>query len=770
MKKILIIEDDRILMETASDFLKEEGFEVIPAYDGSEGVHAAETSQPDLILCDIYMPNIDGYQVFAKLQSGIQTSQIPFIFMTAKAGKEDVRYGMQLGADDYITKPFNFPDLKITIQARLDKFEKTIKKSEAKYRALFELASDAILMLKPPEGILVEANQAAYRLLGFSKEELLEKNGSDIMASGEFNQIQQQWKAGEKQDSLFISETDWIHKNGEMIPVQVSATRIELHGEIFFLLIARNITDIKAKETALRESEERHRDLVENTGEGLGVVDLEETFTFANPAACEIFGLTHEEMIGKSLLDFLEPGSREEVMQQTQIRKKGEKSIYEMEVVRPDGQPRWIIVTATPQFDAAGHFTGTFGIFRDITKRKLYEKELIVAKEKAEESDRLKSSILANISHELRTPLNGILGFAEILREELRDTEYEKMVENIYSSGHRLMITLNSIITLSQLEAGKIPMSLKAFNLEQGITSVIKSMKPLAEQKAITIQTFGMELGAILTDEHLFKLLLRQLVDNAIKFTEKGGIIVETHKINEPPDEWLIVKVTDTGIGIEKDYYELIFQEFRQVSEGFGRRYQGSGIGLTICKKIIDLLNGKITLESEPGKGSTFSIWLPLRSPEKSVAPSQDIKEEKGITVKKPKNGKMSLPIALIVEDNPVNKDLTEFFLKKICQVEHAFDGLTALSMARSKQYSVILMDINLGAGKTGIEVTREIRKIPGYEKVPIIAVTGYTMVEDREKLLEEGCTHYLPKPFDQASLLNLVEAALSENEQTGIG
>lgn len=130
----------------------------------------------------------------------------------------------------------------------------------------------------------------------------------------------------------------------------------------------------------------------------------------------------------------------------------------------------------------------------------------------------------------------------------------------------------------------------------------------------------------------------------------------------------------------------------------------------------------------------------------------------------------MSLPIALIVEDNPVNKDLTEFFLKKICQVEHAFDGLTALSMARSKQYSVILMDINLGAGKTGIEVTREIRKIPGYEKVPIIAVTGYTMVEDREKLLEEGCTHYLPKPFDQASLLNLVEAALSENEQTGIG
>ena len=761
MKKILIIEDDRILLETAADFLREEGYEVYKAFDGQNGIEEAIKVLPDLILCDIFMPKFDGYQVFSKLQTNIETSRIPFIFLTAKAEKEDIRYGMQLGADDYITKPLNFKELRKSIQIRLEKFEKTIKRSEVKYHALFELASDAILMIKPPKGEILDANKATLEMLGFVKSEVLCQSGYEIFAKDEFEKMIRFWEAETSQDAFTLMESVWKHKNGTLIPVQVSGKKIEILSEGFFLVIARNISEIKAKEEALRESEERYRDLVENTGEGLGVVDTHEIFTYANPAACEIFGMQADELIGKNLLSFLNEKSIQEINKQTEIRKQGGKSIYELEVKRPGGDIRWIIVTATGKYDKTGQFTGTFGIFRDITIRKLYEEELIVAKEKAEESDRLKSSILANMSHELRTPLNGILGFAEILKEELQDTEYENMVENIHGSGRRLMTTLNSIITLSQLEAGKISISVKEFSVMDGINSLMKSFGPMIKEKNIYLKPDGENPGSIFTDEHLIKQLLRQIIDNAIKFTDHGGITVHTSRKKESGKDWVVIRITDTGIGIDKDYFELIFQEFRQVSEGFGRKYQGSGIGLTISKKIIDLLEGIITLESKPGAGSTFSIWLPEKiSPKPHQSNPQVIQRTNRPQVKK--SAGEGLPMVLLVEDNQVNRELTEFFLKKVCLLEFVTDGETALEMVQKKSYDAILMDINLGLGMNGIETTRGIRKVSGYENTPIIAVTGYTMIDDKDKLLAEGCTHYIAKPFDRESIQALLREALS--------
>jgi len=760
MKKILIIEDDRILMETAADFLREEGYEVLKAFDGQAGIDEAKRALPDLILCDIYMPKFDGYQVFSILQNDLSTSRIPFIFMTAKTEREDIRYGMQLGADDYITKPLNFKELLKSIQIRLEKFEKTIKRSEVKYHALFELASDAILLVKPHRGEVLDANQATLDMLGLDKEEIPDLNGHNIFAGDEFTKTIRLWDSGKTQDSFALLESKWIHKNGHQIPVQVSGKSIEILGDRIFLIIARNISEIKAKEEALRESEERYRDLVENTGEGLGVVDTHEIFTYANPAACEIFGMGVDHLIGKCLTDFLNAKSILEIQKQTELRKQGENSIYELEVIRPDGDHRWIIVTATAKYDKAGQLTGTFGIFRDITIRKLYEEELIVAKEKAEESDRLKSSILANMSHELRTPLNGILGFAEILKEELRDTEYESMAENIHGSGLRLMSTLNSIITLSQLESGKISITVREFDLMGGINSLIRSFGQMAKEKKIYLKSEGDYPGKIYTDEHLFKQLLRQIIDNAIKFTDTGGITIQSSKITQSGKNWVVINITDTGIGIEKDYFDLIFQEFRQVSEGFGRKYQGSGIGLTISKKIIDLLDGKIVLKSKSGKGSTFSIWLPERLTIE-VGVKDKLKAHSTPSVRIKQSG-ADLPQVLLVEDNQVNRELTEFFLKKICNLEFVTDGETALEMVKTKSYDAILMDINLGVGMNGIETTRFIRKIPGYETIPIIAVTGYTMIDDKDKLLAEGCTHYIAKPFDRAAIQALLKEALS--------
>ena len=890
MKKILLIEDDRLILETTADFLENSGFEVLKAPNGDEGVKLAKINAPDLIICDILMPGMNGHEVYRILRNDITTADTPFIFLSSLSEKEDIRTGMQMGADDYITKPVDPSGLLKTIKARLEKFDSLIKHKELRYHVLFELASDAILMVNPGNNIIVDANHSTLEMLGYTKDEITRLKAVNVLAEKEWENAVRISLNTLGSKKIPRSESKWKRKDGLEIPVQINGEAVDIQGVQYILLIARDVSDIRYKEKALKDSEERHKELVENIGEGIGVVDTKERFTYVNPAACEIFGLAASHLIGQKLLNFIHPSSHTEILKQTQTRMLGQKGIYEVEVLRLDGQRRWIIVTATPQYDINGNFSGTFGIFRDITKNKLaearireseerlsaivdltndyiweidpqwtytyvsskvydimgyrpeellgkspfvfmlpddvekvketlrsyvsqykplnlitnraihrdghivylessgiplfdpngkymgyrgadrditlrksFENQLIIAKEKAEESDRLKSSILANVSHELRTPLNGILGFAEILKDELRDTDHEMMAENIHSSGRRLMGTLNSLITLSQLVAGKVALTVRPLVLKDTLRAVIKSMEPLAREKNLSITINTDATIVINTDEQLLKQLCRQILDNAIKFTEKGGINIDISTNSLESIDYVIISISDTGIGIERDYHDLIFQEFRQVSEGFGRKYQGSGIGLTICKKTIDLLEGRITLESEPGKGSVFHIWLPYQS-----RGSEGEAEKAEIHVEPVQQfpGKAVLPWVLLVEDNLVNKELTEFFLRKICRIDYAHDGASAIEMVRNKTYHAILMDINLGYGINGIEATKEIRKIPGYDKIPVIAVTGYTMSGDKDMLISQGCTHYLAKPFDQASILEVMNEVLSARKK----
>jgi len=890
VKKILVIEDDRLILETTSDFLATSGYEVLKAANGGEGISLAKVQSPDLILCDILMPGIDGHEVYRILHNDITTADIPFIFLSSLSDKQDIRLGMQMGADDYVTKPADPAELLKTVETRLEKFDRLLKHKELRYHALFELASEAILMIKPGEGEIVDANQSTLDLLGYSKNEIIKLCATDILPPGTWENIVKLLNSNTGNKKFPRQESRWKRKDLAEFPVLLNGQAVEIQGLQYFLLIARDMSDIRFKEKALKDSEERYKELVENIGEGIGVVDLNERFTYVNPAAAEIFGLSPAQLNGQKLLNFIHPSSHNEILRQTQSRLLGQKSIYEVEVLRLDGQRRWIIVTATPQYDTNGKFSGTFGIFRDITKNKLaearikeseerlsaivdltndyiweidaqwkytyvsskvydilgyrpeellskspfafmlpedaekvlesirvfvhdykpinlitnraihrdghivylessgipvfdpggkykgyrgadrditlrksFENQLIIAKEKAEDSDRLKSSILANVSHELRTPLNGILGFAEILKNEMKDTEHEMMADNIHSSGRRLMGTLNSLITLSQLVAGKVSLTFRPVLIKDIIGSVIKSFEPFAKEKGLSL-TFNTDPSLIInTDEQLLKQIIRQILDNAIKFTEKGGVTIDVSTQNTRGEGNLIISVSDSGIGIDKDYHDLIFQEFRQVSEGFGRKYQGSGIGLTICKKSIDLLDGRITLESTSSKGSTFRICLPHHP---DITASEADIPALSVVAEPRMPEKTELPWVLLVEDNLVNKELTEFFIRKVCRVDYAPDGATAIEMVKTKKYHAVLMDINLGYGINGIEVTKEIKKLKGYNDIPVIAVTGYTMSGDRDMLIAQGCTHYLAKPFDQASILEVMREVLSEKNK----
>jgi len=393
------------------------------------------------------------------------------------------------------------------------------------------------------------------------------------------------------------------------------------------------------------------------------------------------------------------------------------------------------------------------------------QEELTISRLRAEESDRLKSSILANMNHEFRTPMTGILGFSEILRNELPDDNFRQMARNIHLSGNRLLSTLNSMIELAQFEARKALFKLRETKLNELILMTCERFIVSAKQKGLDFEIQMNESVFSFVDESLFTQLLDHILENAVKFTNEGTITVETCNRWDSGKNWSCISIRDTGPGIPEEYHEVIFEEFRQVSEGFGRSYEGSGLGLTLAKKIAELMNGKIKLDSRTGEGSIFTIWLPssnIQNPEiKQAEKDFEFPEESAgfLSAERDQN----LPSILIVEDNRLNSELILIYLRDLTNCDIANDGETAVQMAMKKTYDAILMDIHLGTGIDGIETTRQIRKLPGYSEIPVIAVTGYTMESDIEQIREAGCSHYLSKPIEKDRIITLIESLVPQ-------
>ncbi len=389
---------------------------------------------------------------------------------------------------------------------------------------------------------------------------------------------------------------------------------------------------------------------------------------------------------------------------------------------------------------------------RDITLQEQMMDELIKAKEKAEEMNKIKTNFLANMSHELRTPLHGIIGFAQLLADEIEDKELKNMSDVIHKSANRLLETLNLVLNFSKIESNKVELNYSLINLEFFVGEIIDLFKPMAESKNISIR-FEIKEGLTyyFTDERLLRKILNNLLNNSIKFTLKGYVEIRVDK----KDDNLILKVSDTGIGIPEDKFEIIFEEFRQESEGLSRNFEGTGLGLTLTKKYIDLLKGEIFLESKIGFGTTFTIVLPNKG-------QRDHIDEEILSIDKvAKISIVPAPVIkkniLLVENDKVSSMLVRTYLKDDYNLDIVINGDLALQKAAENEYDAILMDINLGIGMTGLEATQKIKSLSKYKNVPIIAVTAFAMEKDKEEFLKFGCTHYIAKPFEKNDLLKLL-------------
>ncbi|MEI6435603.1 MAG: response regulator [Bacteroidota bacterium] len=403
---------------------------------------------------------------------------------------------------------------------------------------------------------------------------------------------------------------------------------------------------------------------------------------------------------------------------------------------------------------------------KNIVRQKTAALEIAISK--AEEGNRLKSALLLNLSHELRTPINGILGFGDILKDQLKETEHKKMASHISNLGQNLLVTFTSMLQLSRLEAEKSHPDFQVCNLGNLAREEIVKFRKHAALKKITIKEDIEANLLFLTDPTMFSDILFFLLDNALKFTEAGYIWVNVHQAKENNTRKITISIRDTGIGIKDEQLNYIFDSFRQGSEGIGRSHSGNGMGLTLCKRFVTLLGGQISVETTVGTGSTFTVTFSVPDETGILAIPESVDDTPAINAEPfadtaiPEGNKLHI---LVVEDNPANAELVVMYLKMYYHVDVAFSGKLALKYSWQNKYDLVLMDINLGAEMDGIQTTKELRAMENYGDIPVIAVTGYSTDAEKKQILDEGLNDFLSKPFRKEELLAMIDKWIRKNE-----
>jgi PAS domain S-box-containing protein len=519
----------------------------------------------------------------------------------------------------------------------------------------------------------------------------------------------------------------------------------------------KNWQNRKASEK-LSESERRFSEMLKNTLLFSTIVDADAGIIFCNKSFLSVTGYSEEELTGKNWFEiFIEEESREEMEHVFRRILEGEEGLLNNEniILLKDGSKLSVSWNNTVLRDLTGRAVGFASIGENITKRKQTEKELIQARIKAEESDRLKSIFLANMSHEIRTPMNAIIGFSTFLGEQDID-EFDKAqyLDIIRSSSDRLLKLINDIIDLSKLEAKQLKISNSVCSLSEIFLNSTESFR----KSDLLLKKPDIELILnlpesyrnikFLSDCFRVQQVLDNLITNAIKYTEKGKIETGCTIKSEDGREFIEIYVKDTGIGISGEMSDLVFEQFRQVEEGMF--HEGAGLGLSISKGIIDLLGGKIWFVPERDAGSAFYFTIPYIIPE--APPVKTIKTKEVLTQL---NGKD----IIIAEDDFNSFRFLELLLKgQNAIIRHAENGRILMKMVQDRLPDLILLDINMPV-MSGFEFLSEI-KSAGLN-IKIIAQTAYAMPEEKERCLRSGCQGYIAKPIRKSELFNMINAVL---------
>jgi PAS domain S-box-containing protein len=549
-----------------------------------------------------------------------------------------------------------------------------------------------------------------------------------------------------------------LTKKGKLIDIEISSTAqyndnrelVAIHS------IYRDITERKRSEEALKKSEKRYRDLVELAQDGIWQIDEKGFTTFVNKRMAEMLDYSVQEMMGKSFYHFV--GEKEKQTYQEQINQSLNqvKVRFDVEFIKRDGSSIFTMVSTSSIFDVENTRQEILMVVTDITYRIISERKLRDAFEKVKRADSLKTVFLANMSHEIRTSLNNILGFVDLaLLDNLPVQTLEKM-SNIKNSGKQLLSIINDILDLAKIEAGQIQLEMLSTTME----SIFYNFRSIAEvivyhymNKQLEIREhFPSHLNReIITDDIKLNQIFKRLLNNAAKFTQDGFIEygVELNKSNQ-----LQFYVKDSGVGIPKEKQQAIFNAFEQADSSITKPYSGTGLGLTISKKIVELMGGSIWVESEPSKGSTFYFTIPYLP----TAIKQPQRMENPLSISSNRVNKT----ILIVEDIYLNQRLMKGLLEKTgYSVLLAKDGNESISIYKSNTLiDLIIMDLKLPQmnGYEAMQIIRQIEKEENRKSVPIIALSAYSLLEEIQSGVSPGFDNYLMKPVESDVLYKIIK------------
>lgn len=630
------------------------------------------------------------------------------------------------------------------------KTEQALRESEEKYRSLVENSPDAVVIYI--ENKIVFVNEEGIRMIGASnKDEIIGKPVLQFIHPDSMESvIQRMIDVVRDTNASDIVEEKFIDLYGNPIDVELKAIPTIYEQQEAVQVIIHDITERKNTQQKIQQLSQA----VEQSPVSIIITNTSGAIEYVNPKFSEISGYSFDEVVGQNPR-VLKSGhtSSEGYKQLWQTLASGNEWHGEFQNKRKDGGLYWESASISPILNAQGKTTHYIAIKEDITGRKNAEQELILAKEKAEESDRLKLAFLANMSHEIRTPMNGILGFTELLKSpNLTSEEQQEYVKIIEKSGIRMLNIINDIISISKVESGQVEIALSETNINEQIEYLFTFFRPEASQKGIHLfikTPLPPEKASINTDREKVYAILTNLVKNALKFTDFGSIEFGYVK----KGDYLEFYVKDTGLGISNSQQKIIFERFRQANDTISRSHEGSGLGLAISKAYVEMLGGKIWVESKEGKGSCFYFTLPFATkPEakNTIIPPKVVEEEK--TENEIKDLKV-----LIVEDDPISKLLITIavkpFSKEILKVS---TGLEAIEACRNNaDIDLVMMDINMPE-MGGYEATKTIRQFN--KDLIIIAQTANGMQSDRDEALAAGCTDYISKPVNIGALSDLIQ------------
>jgi len=667
--------------------------------------------------------------------------------------------------------------------------ENSLRFGDAKYRAIFESAVDGIITISE-NGLIDSFNPGAEQMFGYEAREVIGQNIAILMPepyeSLHDSYMQNYLASGQAKIIGKGREVKGKHKNGNVFDIYLAVNDVAVAGKRLFTGIVSDITNLKRTQAALQQSEERFRRSQRFANIGTWDWNIQTGELYWSDRIASLFGYQEGELetTYQNFLNAIHPVDRQYVVDAVNACvERGAEYNIEHRCVWPSGEVRWMLERGDVIREENGKALRMLGVVQDITARKQAELDLQIAKEEAERANQAKSEFLSSMSHELRTPLNAVLGFAQLLEydDQLNPNQKESVVE-IQHAGNHLLELISEVLDLAKIEAGRLDLSLEPVSISKILEECCTLTQPIASTKGIKMHCIGQsrksEPGSnfeqvndkyVFADNFRLKQVLLNLLSNAVKYNRNNGLV--TVQCQDMPSGRLRITVKDTGYGIPQEKLSQLFQPFNRLGAESGN-IEGTGIGLVITKRLVNMMNGEMGVESAYGYGSTFWIELP------HISHDAQSTENPGAVNAAPKvlSNKKPLPTPpkgtiLVVEDNRTNRIILENQLNILgYAAELASDAAQGFELWKNNHYTAILTDINM-PDIDGMEFTKMIRKAEQNcaGRIPIIAITAKALQGDAQQCLSAGMDDYIAKPVDLNTLNEVLNkwSALAPSQDT---